>query len=103
MYAIIATGGKQYKVQENDVVAIERLTDEVGQTVKFDSVLAVGEGAELKVGAPYVENASVEAEVVDHYRGEKVVAFKMKRRKGYRRKRGHRQELTKVKIGAISA
>jgi len=103
MYAIIATGGKQYKVSENDIIDVELLQTEAGEKVTFEEVLAVGEGAELTFGAPLVEGAKVEAEVVDNFRGPKLIAFKMKRRKGYRRKVGHRQNLTKVKITGISA
>ena len=104
MYAIMATGGKQYKVKVDDVIEIERLQGEAGDKITFDEVLAVGEeGGELKVGTPKLENAAVEAEVVDQLRGPKLIAFKMKRRKGYRRKVGHRQELTSIKISAINA
>lgn len=104
MYAIMATGGKQYKVKVDDVIEIERLEGGAGDKITFDEVLAVGEeGGELKVGTPKLENAAVEAEVVDQLRGPKLIAFKMKRRKGYRRKKGHRQELTSVKISAINA
>jgi large subunit ribosomal protein L21 len=104
MYAILKTGGKQYKVKQDDFVDVERLEGEVGAKVNFDEILAVGEeGANLNVGTPLVEGAKVEAEIVDQFRGKKVVAFKMKKRKGYRRKIGHRQELTRVKISAINA
>ncbi len=103
MHAIIATGGKQYRVQEADVIDIERIPGEVGEKVTFKEVLAVGNGAEISVGSPTVEKAEVEAEIMDQFRGEKLIVFKMKRRKGYRKKKGHRQELTKVKISAIKA
>ncbi len=102
MYAVIATGGKQFKVQEKDVVAIEKLNGEVGSKVTFTEVLAMGEGADLKVGAPTIEGAKVEAEIIDQFRGPKLIAFKMKRRKGYRKRKGHRQELTKVRILSIA-
>ncbi len=101
MYAIISTGGKQVKVQNEDVVAVERLAGEVGSKISFDQVLAVGEGANLNVGTPTVPGAKVEAEIVEHLRGPKLIAFKMKRRKGYRNRKGHRQELTKVKILSV--
>ncbi len=102
MYAIIKTGGKQYKVKADDMVEIEKLEIEVGGKITFDQVLAIGEeGASLKVGSPLVEGARVEAEVVDQFRAKKVWAFKMKRRKSYRRTIGHRQNLTRVKIVAI--
>jgi large subunit ribosomal protein L21 len=104
MYAIMATGGKQYKVKVDDVIEIERIPGEAGEKITFDEVLAIGEeGGELNVGTPKLENAVVEAEFVSQYRGPKLVVFKMKKRKGYRRKKGHRQELTSVKISAINA
>ena len=101
MYAIISTGGKQLTVRSEEIVAVERLAGEVGSKITFDKVLAIGEGAGLKVGAEAAD-AKVEAEIVEHFRGPKVIAFKMKRRKGYRRRKGHRQELTKVKITSIA-
>ena len=102
MYAVIATGGKQLKVQEKEVVAIERPEGQAGDKVSFTEVLALGEGTDLKVGSPLVAGAKVEAEIVEHVRGPKLIAFKMKRRKGYRKRKGHRQELTKVRILSIS-
>ena len=102
MYAVITTGGKQFKVQEQDIFAVEYLAGEVGTKVVFDKVLAVGEGADIKVGAPFVESARVEAEIIEQFRGPKLIAFKMKRRKGYRKRKGHRQELTKVRILSIA-
>lgn len=102
MYAIIMTGGKQYKVQPGDVINVERLAVEEGSKFTFDNVIAAGEGADIKTGTPYLEDASVEAEIIQEFRDDKVVAFKMKRRKGYRRTRGHRQTLTKVKISSIT-
>ena len=102
MYAVIATGGKQFKVQEQDIVTMERLEGEAGAKVSFTEVLAVGEGANLKMGSPLVEGAKVEGEIVEQLRGPNLIAFKMKRRKGYRRRKGHRQELTKVKITSIA-
>ncbi|MDD5697344.1 MAG: 50S ribosomal protein L21 [Victivallaceae bacterium] len=104
MYAIIKTGGKQYKVTTDELVAIEKLEGEAGSKLTFAEVLAVGkDGEELKVGTPLLEGASVEAEIVKQFRGPKLVAFKMKRRKGYRRKIGHRQNLTQIRISAINA
>lgn len=103
MYAVINTGGKQYKVSEKDVIEIERLPFEEGKKVDFDEVLAVGNGSDLKLGTPTVKGAKVQGEVLEHFRGPKLTVFKMKRRKGYRRKKGHRQELTKVKIASVSA
>jgi len=102
-YAVIETGGKQYRVEQGTVLDIERLETEAGDTVDFDRVLAVSDGSELSVGTPVLEGAKVTAQVVENLRGEKITVFKKKRRKGYRKKIGHRQELTKVKIEAITA
>jgi len=102
-YAVIETGGKQYRVQKETVLSVELLGKDAGDTVEFDQVLAVSDGNELTVGTPVVENAKVSATVVENHRGEKIVAFKKKRRKGYRKKIGHRQNLTKLKIDTISA
>ncbi len=102
MYAVIATGGKQLKVQEKDLVTIERLSGNAGEKLSFTEVLAIGEGTALKLGSPTVASAKVEAEIVEQLRGPKLVAFKMKRRKGYRKKKGHRQELTKIRITSIT-
>ncbi|TCP32245.1 LSU ribosomal protein L21P [Scopulibacillus darangshiensis] len=102
MYAIIETGGKQLKVEEGQALYIEKLQAEEGETVTFDKVLFVG-GDNVKVGAPTVEGASVTAKVEAHGRGKKVVVFKFKRRKHYRRKQGHRQPFTKVTIDKINA
>lgn len=104
MYAIIKTGGKQYKVQTGDMVEIEKIDVEVGGKYTFAEVLAIGsDDGQLNCGTPVVDGATVEAEVKDHFSGKKVIAFKMKRRKGYRRTHGHRQKLTRVEIGAINA
>lgn len=104
MYAIIKTGGKQYKVKNDDILEIEKLEGEAGSKLTFSEVLAIGEeGESLTVGAPLLEGAKVEAEILDQFRGPKLIAFKMKKRKGYRRKVGHRQSLTKIKISAINA
>ena len=102
MYAVFASGGKQFKVQEQDIVTMERVAGDAGAKVTFTEVLAIGEGANLKLGTPFVKDAKVEGEIVEQFRGSKLIAFKMKRRKGYRRRKGHRQELTKVKITAIA-
>lgn len=101
MYAVIKTGGKQYRVAENDILSIERLTGEAGATIEFDEVLMVGEGESVKVGAPLVAGAKVTAELVEQTRGPKVIAFKKRRRKNSRRKRGHRQDLSLVRITGI--
>jgi large subunit ribosomal protein L21 len=102
MYAVIATGGKQYRVQEGDILDIEKIDAETGAVIEFPEVLSVGDGADIQCGNPTLESASVEAEVIDHFRGKKLVVFKMKRRKGYRKKHGHRQELTKIQITKIA-
>lgn len=101
-YAVIATGGKQYRVTTGDTIEIERLEAETGQDVALDTVLALSDGTELKIGMPYVQGANVTLTVVGHKRGKKVISFKKKRRKGYSRKVGHRQELTVVAVKAIA-
>jgi large subunit ribosomal protein L21 len=101
MYAVLETGSKQYRVSPGDQLEVERLTVEAGQPVTFDRVLLVSNDGKVSVGAPTVANASVLADVVEHIRGEKKVTFKMKRRKGYHKTIGHRQELTVVKIKEI--
>ncbi len=101
MYAIIATGGKQYKVSEGDIITIEKLGVEAGEKVTFDQVLAVA-GDDMKVGTPTVAGASVEASVVAEGRGKKVIVYKYKRKTGYHKKNGHRQSFTKVKIEKIN-
>ena len=101
-YAVIETGGKQYMVRAGDVLDVEKLAGEAGATIALNSVLALSNGTELKVGQPAVAGASVKATVVDQHRGEKVVAFRKKRRKGYKRKVGHRQDLTRIKIESIA-
>ena len=104
MYAVIKTGGKQYRVAKDDYLRIEKLEAEVGSTIEFDQVLLVGgDGAEPKVGAPLLDGAKVTAEVIEQTRGPKIVIFKKRRRKNYRRRTGHRQYLTVVKIGDIAA
>ena len=103
MYAVLETGSKQYRVSSGDTLEVERLAVEAGQPFTFDRVLLVNNEGKVTVGAPTVANASVVADVVEHIRGEKKVAFKMKRRKGYHRTVGHRQELTRIKISEIKA
>ena len=102
MYAIIETGGKQYKVEQGDFVFVEKLGVEEGETVTFDKVLVVG-GDDVKVGAPYVDGASVEASVVKNGKDKKIIVYKYKPKKGYHKKQGHRQPYTKVEIKAINA
>lgn len=101
-YAVVQTGGKQYRVQAGDVLEVERLDGDVGAKVTLSSVMAMSNGSELVVGAPEIDGAAVVAEIVEQFRGKKVVAFKKKKRKGYHRKVGHRQELTKLKVEAIN-
>ena len=102
MFAVIRTGGKQYTVAQDDVLIVERLTGEVGSTLTLGDVLMLG-GKSPETGAPLVAGASVSAEIVEQGRGEKVVAFKKKRRKNTHRKRGHRQHFTKLKVLEITA
>ncbi len=102
MYAIIATGGKQYKVSEGDVIKVEKLGVNAGETVTFDQVLLVS-GDEVKVGAPTVAGATVTADVVANAKAKKVIVYKYKRKTGYHKKNGHRQQYTAVKITKINA
>jgi large subunit ribosomal protein L21 len=102
MYAVIKTGGKQYRVAKDDVVTIERIAGEAGATVEFTEVLMVGSGESVKVGAPTVAGAKVTAELIGQTRGDKLIAFKKRRRKNSRRKKGHRQDHSKVRITAIT-
>ena len=103
MFAVIKTGGKQYKVAMNDVILVEKLEVEVGQDVTFKDVLMVGQDANLKIGAPLVAGASVQAKVLDQAQADKVLIFKKHRRHNYRRKRGHRQPQTVLRITDIKA
>lgn len=100
MYAIVETGGKQYRVKEGDVLSVEKLNAEQGAKVNL-KVLAVKKDGSLVVGKPYLENASVEASILEHGKGEKIIVFKYKAKKNYRRKQGHRQPYTKIKIDKI--
>ena len=101
MYAVIETGGKQYRVQEGDVITVEKLNVEAGDKVSFDKVLVLADDKDLKVGAPYVAGAAVTGEVVENGKGQKVVIFKYKAKKDYRKKQGHRQPYTMVKIESL--
>ncbi len=103
MYAVLETGSKQYRVSAGDTLEVERLATEAGQPVTFERVLLVSREGQISVGSPTVANASVVADVIEHIRGEKRLTFKMKRRKGYHKSIGHRQELTVVKIKEIKA
>lgn len=100
-YAVIEAGGKQYRVQADDTFDIELIEGEAGSTIVLDTVLAYSNGTELVIGNPTVSGATVTAEIVDQHRGKKVVAFKKVRRKGFHKKIGHRQELTKVRVKEI--
>jgi large subunit ribosomal protein L21 len=101
MYAVVQTGAKQYRVSQGDTLEVERIATEKGAEVVFDQVLLIAEGDKIQVGTPMLAGAKVTGEVVEHKRGPKLIAFKMRRREGYHRKMGHRQELTVVKVRAI--
>ncbi len=101
MFAVIKTGGKQYRVAANDTITVEKLTGSAGETVAFEHVLMLGQGESVTVGTPFVAGASVAAEIVEQARGDKVISFKKRRRQNSKRKRGHRQELTVVRITDI--
>ncbi|MES2102367.1 MAG: 50S ribosomal protein L21 [Pseudomonadota bacterium] len=103
MYAVIKTGGKQYKVVAGEKIKIEQIAADVGQEITIDQVLAIGAGADLTVGTPLVTGASVVATVVAHGRHDKVRIFKMRRRKHYQKRQGHRQNYTEIQIGAVNA
>ena len=103
MYAIIRTGGKQFRAEPGQTIKIPSLSAEVGETVTFDDVLLASTDDEVKVGSPSLDGAAVTGEVVEHGKGKKVIVFKWKRRKNYRRKQGHRQKYTAVRIDEIKA
>ncbi|MEO6362282.1 MAG: 50S ribosomal protein L21 [Caldimonas sp.] len=103
MYAVIKTGGKQYRVAAGETLRVERLSADVGADVTLDQVLAVGAGADLVTGSPLVSGASVVASIVAHGRHEKVRIFKMKKRKHYQKRQGHRQSFTEIRISAVNA
>jgi large subunit ribosomal protein L21 len=103
MYAVVRTGGKQVRVSAGQAIRVEKLGGEVGDAVSFDEVLLVGGDGETKVGQPLVAGASVSGKITEQGRGEKIIVFKMKRRKGYRRKQGHRQDYTEVVVDSINA
>ncbi|WP_202710648.1 50S ribosomal protein L21 [Sporosalibacterium faouarense] len=102
MYAVIETGGKQYRVQEGDTVFVEKLNGEAGDKITLDKVLLIAGDEDLKVGKPYLEGAAVEAEVVEQGKAKKIIVFKYKSKKDYRKKQGHRQPYTKLKISNIN-
>ena len=101
MYAVIETGGKQYRVAPGETLEVDRLQADAGQPFTMDRVLLVANEGRFTVGSPTVATASVAVDVLEHFRGEKKIAFKMKRRKGYHRTVGHRQEMTRIKVGEI--
>lgn len=101
MYAVIKTGGKQYRVEKGDVISVEKLDLEAGDSVSFEEVLLISDGRNITVGKPSIKGASVEAEVVENGKGKKVIIFKYKSKKDYRKKQGHRQPYTKVEIKEI--
>jgi large subunit ribosomal protein L21 len=103
MFAVIRTGGKQYKVAPNDLITVEKLAGEPGSTVELGDVLMLGDGGSVTTGAPVVDGASVSATLVEHRRGAKIIVFKKKRRQNYRRKNGHRQHQTVLRITEINA
>jgi large subunit ribosomal protein L21 len=103
MYAVIVSGGKQHRVVEGEVLKLEKIEAGAGDTISFDNVLMVGEGASVQIGAPYVASSQVTAEVLSHGRADKVKIIKFKRRKHFRKQQGHRQWFTEVKITGISA
>jgi len=100
-YAVIETGGKQYRVRANDRLQVDRLQAKEGEKIEIGPVLAISDGKDLELGKPEIKKATVAATVVEHIRGDKVISFKKKRRKGYSRKQGHRQELTVLKVESI--
>ncbi|MEO9102337.1 MAG: 50S ribosomal protein L21 [Burkholderiales bacterium] len=102
MYAVIKTGGKQYRVAAGEKIKVELLTADVGQQIVIDQVLAMGEGAEFKLGTPLLSGATVSATVLSHGKHDKVRIFKMQRRKHYQKRQGHRQQFTELEIGPIS-
>lgn len=103
MYAVVNTGGKQYKVQKGETLRIEKIPGEVGAQVTFDKVLMVADGENVRVGQPLLEKAAVQASIVEQDRAKKIIIFKYKRRKRYRRKQGHRQPYTAIRIDGIEA
>ena len=103
MFAVIRTGGKQYKVAQNDVIAVEKLEGEPGATIELGEVLMIGDGSSVTAGAPLVSGATVSATLVEHRRADKIIVFKKKRRQNYRRKNGHRQHQTVLRITEITS
>ena len=102
MYAVISSGGKQYRVQEGDILRVEKISGNVGETVSFDKVLMFSDGEKATVGTPILEKASVNGHIIEQGKAKKIIVFKYKRRKRFRRKQGHRQQFTAVKIDKIT-
>lgn len=103
MIAVLETGGKQYKVEQGTVLQVERIDGNVGDSIKIEKVLLIEDGENVSIGQPLVKGASVDAEIVQQFRGPKLIVFKKRRRKGSRRKNGHRQELSRIRVTGISA
>ena len=103
MYAVVSTGGKQYRVQKGETLRVEKIPGEVGSKVTFDKVLMVADGENIRVGQPLIEKAAVQASIVEQDKAKKILVFKYKRRKRYRRKKGHRQPFTAIRIDGIEA
>ncbi|MCD6352879.1 MAG: 50S ribosomal protein L21 [Proteobacteria bacterium] len=101
MYAVVKSGGKQYKVEEGDIINVESLEGEIGATIELDSVLLIADSEKIKIGQPLVPDAKVIGSIINHGKAKKIIIFKSKRRKGYRKKQGHRQTLTSLKINKI--
>ena len=102
MYAVVETGGKQYKVAQGDIIQVEKIETPKGETITLGKVLLAGDGTDIQIGGPYLENCIVTGEVTEQSKEKKIVVFKKRRRKNYRRKNGHRQEITRIKITEIS-
>ncbi len=103
MYAVVSSGGKQYKVQEGEILRVEKIAGDVGSSITFDQVLMVADGDRVNIGQPVLDDALVEGHIVEQGKGQKIIVFKYKRRKRYRRKQGHRQQFTAIKIDSIKA
>jgi large subunit ribosomal protein L21 len=103
MYAVVATGGKQYKVREGQILRVEKIQGDIGSSVTFDKVLMTSDGEVVNIGQPVLENAEVNGHIIEQGKAKKIIVFKYKRRKRYRRKQGHRQQYTAVKIDRINA
>ena len=103
MYAVIASGGKQYKIKEGDILRIEKISGEIDETISFDKILMFSDGESVKIGQPDLDNVSVSGHIVEQDKAKKIIVFKYKRRKRYRRTQGHRQYFTTIKIDSIEA